>query len=221
MSLDSSSDSSSLSSSSACFFIDFNAFSLSFLSSSSLDSLLLSSSLLLFFCFLCFLLFLCFLCFFSFLCFLLLCLSSSLSLSSSEEVSFAFFFFFFLAESSSELSCFLVDLFFGEELSSSSESEASLLDFFFFSVSGDEDFLLTVLFSEDSTFFSEECLDFLRTCFSSSLSDSSWRLLLETFLALPSSLSSLSLSPDELLLDLDFTSLLLFFEGDSSSESSC
>merc|ERR1719400_718248 len=194
MSLDSSSDSSSLSSSSACFFIDFKAFSLSFLSSSSLDSLLLSSSRLLFFCFLCFLFFLCF---FSFLCFLLLCLSSSLSLSSSDEDSRAdFFFFFFFDESSSELSCFFEDLFLGEASSSSSDSEASFLDFFFFSVSGDEDFRLTVLFSEfsDSRFFSDECLDFFLTCFSSSLSDSSRLLLLEAFFDPSSPLSSLSLS---------------------------
>merc|ERR1719225_945219 len=129
-SLDSSSDSSSLSSSSACFFIDFKAFSLNFLSNSSLDSLLLSSSRLLFFCFLCFLFFLCFLC-------------------------FSFFFFFFLAESSSELSCFFEVFFLGDVSSSSSDSEAALLDFFF-SVSGDEDLLLTVLFSEFSVsrFFS-------------------------------------------------------------------
>merc|ERR1712203_535590 len=134
---------------------------------------------------------------------------------------------------------FFEDLFFEVASSSSSESEASFLDFFFFSVSGDDDFRLTVLFSEfsDSRFFSDECLDFFLTCFSSSLSDSSRLLLLEAFfdhsspfssLSLSSFFdfaffcfsSSLSLSSDELLLDLDFTSLLFLFEGDSSSESS-
>merc|ERR1712203_638676 len=80
---------------------------------------------------------------------------------------------------------------------------------------------------------SDECLDFFLTCLSSSLSDSSCLLLLDAFFALSSSLSSLSLSsffdfaffcfssslslsPDEFRLDLDFTSLLFLFEGDSS-----